>query len=79
MSTTYTYDERKAIEMIRKAAHTKPDILKEIIKDTAYLSAFGLLRQVAVELDAAHKITQAFSAAAMAIATQQEESKNANH
>jgi hypothetical protein len=79
MSTTYTMQERDAIKLIRKVAQTKPDILKEIIKGTAYLSAFGLLHQAQEELNKLLGVTQAFSAAAMAITTQQEESKNANH
>lgn len=79
MSPTYTMQEREAIRLIRNSAKTKPDILKEIIKGTAYLSAFGLLHQAQEELNKLLGVTQAFSAAAMAITTQQEESKNANH
>lgn len=73
MTTKYTIDERAAIELVRKTMLTKPDIIKEIMKDMAYMQAFGTLRQVSVELAKLQAVTRTFAEATRAIIKQQEE------
>lgn len=72
MTTKYTFDERAAIEIVRKTMLTKPDIIKEIMKDMAYMQAFGILKQVSVELDMLRGVTRTFAEATIAIIKQQE-------
>ena len=72
MTTKYTYDECNAIALVRKTMLTKPDIIKELMKDMAYMQSFGILKQVSVELAKLQEVTQTFADAAMAIMKQQE-------
>jgi 5'(3')-deoxyribonucleotidase len=67
MATTYTYEERKAIDVVRNTMQTKPDIIKDIMKDMAYMQSFNILRQTQRELDQLMKVTEVFANAATAI------------
>ena len=78
MTTKYTYDERNAIALVRKTMLTKPEIIKEIMKDLPYLSSFNILQQAQRDLNQLLGVTQAFSEAAMAIMKQQKEYFDAN-
>lgn len=73
MTTKYTYDERNAIALVRKTMLTKPDIIKAIMKDMAYMQSFGILQQAQRDLKQLLEVTQTFSEAAMAIMKQQDE------
>lgn len=79
MTTKYTITEREAIITIRKTMLTKPEIIKEIMKDMAYMSAFGVLTQAKDELDQLLRVSGAFSAAAMAIINQDKEYFNVSN
>ena len=68
--TKYTIIEREAIMLIRKTMLTKPDIIKEIMKDMAYMQSFNILRQVALELDQMQAVTRVFADSAKAIMNQ---------
>ena len=78
MTTKYTYDERRAIEMIRKTMVNKPDIIKEIMKDMAYLSSFNILKQASDDLQQLLAVTETFANSAMAIIKQKHEYFNDN-
>jgi hypothetical protein len=78
MTTKYTYDERRAIEMIRKTMVNKPDIIKEIMKDMAYLSSFNILKQASDDLKQLLAVTETFANSAMAIIKQKHEYFNDN-
>lgn len=71
--TKYTISELEAIAVVRKTMRTKPDIIKEIMKDMAYMQSFGILKQVSTELNHLQGVTLAFADAAKAIMTQQKE------
>jgi hypothetical protein len=73
MTTKYTIAEREAIEVVRKTMLTKPDIIKAIMRDMAYMQSFGILTQAQTDLKQLLEVTQTFSDAAMAIMKQQEE------
>jgi hypothetical protein len=73
MTTKYTIDEAQAIRLVRKTMLTKPDIIKAIMKDMAYMQAFGILQQAQKDLKDLLEVTQTFSGAAMAIMKQQAE------
>ena len=73
MTTKYTIDERNAIALVRKTMLTKPDIIKAIMKDMAYMQSFGILQQAQRDLKQLLEVTQTFSGAAMAIMKQQDE------
>ena len=76
MTTKYTIDERNAIALVRKTMLTKPEIIKEIMKDLPYLSSFNILQQAQRDLNQLLTVTRAFSEAAMAIMKQQDEHFN---
>lgn len=78
MTTKYTYDERRAIEIIRKTMVNKPDIIKEIMKDVAYLSSFNILKQASDDLQQLLAVTETFANSAMAIIKQKHEYFNDN-
>ena len=78
MTTKYTYDERRAIEIIRKTMVNKPDIIKEIMKDMAYLSSFNILKQASDDLQQLLAVTETFANSAMAIIKQKHEYFNDN-
>ena len=73
MTTKYTIQEREAINLIRKSMVTKPEIVKEIMKDMAYLASFNILQQAQRDLHHLLTVTQTFSEAAQAIMQQQNE------
>jgi hypothetical protein len=73
MTTKYTIAEREAIEVVRKTMLTKPNIIKAIMRDMAYMQSFGILTQAQTDLKQLLEVTQTFSDAAMAIMKQQEE------
>ena len=79
MTTKYTIQEREAINLIRKSMVTKPEIVKEIMKDMAYLSSFNILQQAQRDLNQLLTVTQTFSEAAQAIIKQQDEYFDANN
>ena len=68
--TKYTNIEREAIMLIRKTMLAKPDIIKEIMKDMAYMQSFNILRQVALELTQMQAVTRVFADSAKAIMNQ---------
>ena len=68
--TKYTNIEREAIMLIRKTMLAKPDIIKEIMKDMAYMQSFNILRQVALELAQMQAVTRVFADSAKAIMNQ---------
>lgn len=73
MTTKFTYDERRAIEVIRKTMVNKPEIIKEIMKDMAYLSSFNILKQANDDLKQLLAVTETFANSAMAIIKQKHE------
>lgn len=79
MATTYTYEERQAIAVVRTTMHKKPDIIKDIMKDMAYMQAFNILRQTQTELDQLMIVTKVFADSAMAIIHQKQEYFDANN
>lgn len=67
MATKYTREERAAIDVVRRAMQTKPDIVKDIMKDMAYMQSFGILKQAQLEVSQIMAVTKAFADAATAI------------
>jgi len=73
MTTKYTVDEQHAIAQIRKSMVKKPEIIKEIMKDMAYLSSFNILKQAQHDLNQLLAVTETFANSAMAIIKQKHE------
>jgi hypothetical protein len=73
MTTKYTIAEREAVEVVRKTMLTKPDIIKAIMKDMAYMQSFGILKQAQTDLKQLLEVTRTFAEATRAIMKQQEE------
>ncbi len=69
----YTYEERMAIQTIRKSMMKKPEIISEIMKDVGYCSAETILVQAKKEIEQTHAVIQAFVAAASVLAKQQKD------
>ena len=63
----WSYDERQAFVVIRKAIQRKPWMAEELIKGLSEEMAYTVLKQVSVELGRLLEINQAFSAAAQAM------------
>ena len=74
----YTIDEIKAIDTIRKAMRTKPEIIARIMKDGSYAMAERVLLGAQDELSQLLEVNRAFVAAASTLAKQQKESKDEN-
>ena len=69
--TDYSYEERGAIAVIRKAMLKKPEIITEIMRDQAYAQAGRLLMQAKTELAQLLEVNRAFIAAASILAKKQ--------
>lgn len=79
MTTKYTIAERAAIDLVRKTMLHKPEIIKDIMKDMAYMSAFGVLNQAKEDIGQLLAVSQVFTDAAKAIINQDKEYFHANH
>lgn len=79
MTTKYTIAEHEAIKLVRRTMLTKPDIIKDIMKDMAYMSAFGVLHQAKDDMGQLLAVAQVFADAAKAIISQDKEYFNADH
>ena len=74
----YTYEERVAIQTIRRSMMKKPEIIAEIMKDGAYAMAESVLLKARDEMAQLLAVSQAFVAAASVLAKKQkEENENA--
>lgn len=73
--TAYTYEERQAIAVVRKAMIKKPEIVTEIMRDAGYGVASRVLAQTQKELNQLLAVSQAFSEAARVLAKHQQKSK----
>jgi hypothetical protein len=73
---SYTYEERIAINTIRKSMLTKPEIIAHIMKDGSYAMAERVLLKASDELAQLLEVNRAFVAAASVLAKQQKESKD---
>lgn len=71
----YTYDERMAINTIRKSMMKKPEIITELMKDSGYRYANDVLVQARDDLAQLLEVSRAFVAAASVLAKQQKESE----
>ena len=69
--TRYSYEERNAINVVRKSMLTKPEIITEIMRDQTYAQAGRLLMQAKTELAQLLEVNRAFIAAASVLALQQ--------
>jgi len=69
----YTYEERMAIQTIRKSMIKKPEIIAEIMKDGAYAMAERVLLKAKDEMAQLLEVNRAFVAAASTLAKQQKE------
>lgn len=74
----YTYEERMAIQTIRKSMMKKPEIVSEIMKNGSYAMAERALLQARNEIKQLLEVTQAFTAAAAVLAKQQKEQAHAD-
>lgn len=72
--TQYTYDERNAIIVVRKAMLKKPQIIGLIMKDMSREMAQRLLLQARDELAQLLEVNRAFIAASTALVKQEKES-----
>jgi hypothetical protein len=72
----YTYEERLAINTIRKSMLKKPEIITELMKDGAYAMAERVLLKARDELSQLLEVNRAFVAAASVLAKQQKEKKD---
>ena len=66
---TLNYEERKALDCIRKALKRNPEIAKLLMADMSKGIANTVLLQVQKELTSMLAVSQAFSAAAAALVT----------
>ena len=73
--TGYSYEERTAIAVVRKAMLKKPEIITEIMRDQAYAQAGRLLTQARDELAQLLEVNRAFIAAASILAKKQKADK----
>jgi hypothetical protein len=71
----YTYEERMAINTIRKSMRSKPEIVSELMKDGSYAMAERVLLQAKKELSQLLEVNRAFVAAASTLAKQQKENE----
>ena len=71
--TAYTYEERMAINTIRKSMRSKPEIIAEIMKDGSYAMANSVLVKARDELAQLLEVNRAFIAAASVLAKQQKD------
>jgi hypothetical protein len=71
--TAYTYEERMAINTIRKSMLKKPEIISVIMKDGSYAMAERVLIQARDELAQLLEVNRAFVAAASVLAKQQKD------
>lgn len=69
----YTYEERMAIQTIRKSMLKKPEIIAEIMDGGSYSMAERVLLKAKDELAQLLEVSRAFVAAASTLAKQQKE------
>ena len=74
----FSYEERNAIAVIRKAMLRKPEIINEIMKGSAHDMAVRVLIQAETELEQLLEVNRAFVAAASTLAKQEKESGTDN-
>jgi hypothetical protein len=74
----YTYEERIAINTIRKSMLKKPEIIARIMDGAAHEMAARVLLKAKDELSQLLEVNRAFVAAASVLAKQQKESKDEN-
>lgn len=73
--THYTVSEIEAIQVVRKAMLTKPEIITRIMKDASYEMAERVLMRTQGELNQLLAVAQAFTEAARVLAEHQQETK----
>jgi hypothetical protein len=71
---TLSYEERNAVDVLRKSIKRKPGIIKELMKGASYDLAVSVLLQAKTELSQLLEVNRAFSEAAAVLAKQQKES-----
>jgi hypothetical protein len=74
--TAYTYEERMAINVIRKAMLKKPEIISVIMEGGSYAMAERVLLKAKGELAQLLEVNRAFVAAASVLAKQQKENNH---
>lgn len=70
-----SYEERHALNTLRKSMRHKPWLIEELMKDMAYTQAASILMQAGTELTQLLEVNRAFVAAASVLAKQQKESE----
>ena len=73
--THYTLEERQAIQVVRKAMLTKPEIITRIMKDAGYELANRVLVRTRAELEQLLAVSRAFTEAARVLTEHQQETK----
>ena len=73
--TQYTYEEREAIQTIRKAMLKKPQIIELIMKDTSRAMAQRVLLKARDELGQLLEVNRAFVAAASTLVKAEKQEK----
>jgi hypothetical protein len=71
-----TYEERNALEVLRKSMRRKPQIATALLEGMSKEIATNVLKQVQRELTDLLSVSQAFSAAAGALVKKEQESKD---
>lgn len=74
-AVSYTYEERMAINTIRKAMRSKPEIVSVIMEGGSYAMAERVLLKARDELAQLLEVNRAFVAAASTLAKQQKENE----
>jgi hypothetical protein len=74
----YTYEERIAINTIRKSMLKKPEIIAQIMEGGSYAMAERVLLKAKDELSQLLEVNRAFVAAASVLAKQQKENEHGN-
>lgn len=72
----YTYEERDAINVIRKSMRTKPQIVQELLRDQSHAVAETALLGVKAQIDQLLTVCRAFTAAASELARQQKQGES---
>ena len=73
---TLTYEEKNALDILRKAMRRKPQIATALMEGMSKEIAANVLKQVQRELADLLAVSQAFSAAAGALVKKEQESKD---
>ena len=69
------FEERQALNTLRKSIRSKPWIIEELMKDQAHVQAASILMQAKKEVEQLLEVNRAFIAAASHLAKQQKESE----